>query len=177
MEGRSNNFEAGEKVIYPQFGMGTIAEIIQKKVDGDCHSFYRLEFPVKQMDVLIPVIRAQQSGMRKVMTANEVDDLVECIASSPQVPKPQQWHRWRKRTQEQLKSGDPKEVAKIYCYLRALDSEKGLSFTERKILIQVEQMLVAEISVAKSVSEDQALELLQVPKGNASYHAPQLALA
>ena len=82
--------------------------------------------------------------------------------SSPQSsPKPQQWHRWRKKTLEQMKTGDPMDIASIYCYLRSLEGRKGLSFTERKILMQVERMLISEIAVAKECGEDIAGDLIR----------------
>ncbi len=149
-------FEAGEKVIYPQFGLGTISGVTQKQVNGTSHSFYRLEFPLKQMEILVPVKRASENGLRRVMSSEEVEEVLKFLSSAPTPPKPQQWHRWRKKTLEQLKSGHPLEIAKIYCHLNTLESKKGLSFTERKILLQVERMLISEIAVAKEISEEKA---------------------
>ena len=154
-------FQLGEKVIYPQYGLGTISEVTEKQVNGTRHSFYRLEFPVKQMEILVPVQRAKENGLRKVMHEHEVDHLIKFICSSSCVPKPQQWHRWRKKTLEQMKTGDPMDIANIYCYLRSLEGKKGLSFTERKILMQVERMLISEIAVAKQVSEQFAENLIR----------------
>jgi CarD family transcriptional regulator len=159
-------FEPGEKVIYPQFGLGTIAELTEKQVNGASLSFYRLEFPVKQMEILVPVDRARENGLRRVMSRKEVKDLVKHVTSSSNLPKSQQWHRWRKKTLEQLKSGDPLEIANIYRYLRFLEGKKGLSFTERKILTQVERMLIAEISVALEVTEDHAERLISPTKSH-----------
>ena len=153
-------FQLGEKVIYPQFGLGTIAEVTEKQVNGTSLEFYRLEFPIKQMEILVPVNRAKENGLRKVMTHKEVDSLINCISSSDPTSKPQQWHRWRKKTLAQLKTGDPQEIGKIYCYLQSLEAKKGLSYTERKILLQVERMLISEIAVAKQMSEEDAENLL-----------------
>jgi len=160
--GHHQNFELGEQVIYPQFGLGTIAEVTQKQVNGTKHSFYRLEFPVKQMEILVPVKRARENGLRKVMTQKEVKDLINCIRTAGEIPKPQQWHRWRKQTLAQLKTGDPQEIAKIYCYLRSLENKKGLSYTERKILVQVEAMLISEIAVARKIPEEKARDMLAI---------------
>ena len=154
-------FQLGEKVIYPQYGLGTISEVTQKAVNGTQHSFYRLEFPVKQMEILVPVLRATENGLRKVMNEDSVNDLIRFICTSSCATKPQQWHRWRKKTLEQMKTGDPMDIASIYCYLRTLEGKKGLSFTERKILMQVERMLISEVAVAKQISEEAAEILLR----------------
>ena len=165
-------FQLGEKVIYPQFGLGTIAEVTQKQVNGTSLDFYRLEFPIKQMEILVPVDRAKENGLRKVMTHKEVDSLIDCISSSDQISKPQQWHRWRKKTLAQLKTGDPQEIGKIYCYLQSLESKKGLSYTERKILLQVERMLISEIAVAKQMTEEDAEDLLTPGKTQTKSSGP-----
>lgn len=154
------SFQPGEKVMYPQFGLGTITGITQKQVNGASLNFYRLEFPLKQMEILVPVKRASENGLRKVMDEEEVEEVLEFLCSDTPAPKPQQWHRWRKRTLEQLKTGDPLEIAKIYRYLNSLQAKKGLSFTERKILMQVERMLITEISVAKDVGEEVARDMI-----------------
>jgi CarD family transcriptional regulator len=154
-------FQLGEKVIYPQYGLGTISEVTQKAVNGTQHAFYRLEFPVKQMEILVPVQRATENGLRKVMNEDSVNDLITFICTSRCTTKPQQWHRWRKKTLEQMKTGDPMDIANIYCYLRTLEGKKGLSFTERKILMQVERMLISEVAVAKQISEEAAEVLLR----------------
>jgi len=153
-------FEPGEKVMYPQFGLGTIAGVTEKQVNGTSLSFYRLEFPLKQMEILVPVKRASENGLRRVMSKKELKEVLGYLACATPSDKPQQWHRWRKKTLEQLKSGDPLEIAKIFCYLNSLEGKKGLSFTERKILLQVERMLVSEIAAAKQVSEEAAEKII-----------------
>lgn len=170
MEYSNELFEPGEKVIYPQFGLGTISGVTQKQVNGDSLSFYRLEFPLKQMEILVPVKRASENGLRRVMSQQEVKEVLTYLSSAPPPPKPQQWHRWRKKTLEQLKSGHPLEIAKIYCHLNTLEGKKGLSFTERKILLQVERMLISEIAVAKEISEEQAENelALSAPNGKSA---------
>lgn len=153
-------FAAGEKVMYPQFGLGTVAGVTEKQVNGSNLSFYRLEFPLKQMEILVPVRRATENGLRRVMDESEADEVLEYLSCSPPTPRPQQWHRWRKRTLEQLKTGDPLDIAKIFCYLNSLDGKKGLSFTERKILTQVERMLISEVGVALGIDDDAAGKLI-----------------
>jgi len=160
MDSSAQLFEPGEKVMYPQFGLGTIAGVTKKEVNGADLSFYRLEFPLKQMEILVPVKRASENGLRRVMTTKEVAAVLEYLSCAPPSAKPQQWHRWRKKTLEQLKSGDPLEIAKIFCYLHSLEGKKGLSFTERKILLQVERMLVSEIAVAKQIPEEEAESII-----------------
>lgn len=164
MDGRMELFEAGEKVIYPQFGLGTIAEVTQKEVDGLDHSFYRLEFPLKQMEILVPVKRATENGLRKVMSEKDVTEVLDFLGAPEPCKKPQQWHRWRKRTLEQIKTGNPLEIVKIYCQLVSMEDHKGLSFTEKKILTQVEMMLVAEISAAKSLSEEETRKVMGIER-------------
>jgi len=149
-------FHAGEKVVYSQFGLGTITGITEKHVNGSSFSFYRLEFPMKHMEILVPVHSALERGMRRVMSTEEVEEVLAFISCAAPDSKPQQWHRWRKKTLEQLKSGDLREAAQIFCYLNKLETQKGLSFTERKILTQVEQIIISEVAVAMDIGLEAA---------------------
>jgi len=175
MDGSNGHFQPGEKVIYPQFGLGTVAEITSKSVSGTDLKFYRLEFPLNQMEILVPVKRAAENGLRKIMTESQADEVLEFLSSPTPCERPQQWHRWRKQAQEQLKSGDPLEVAKIFCYLVTNDNAKGLSFTERKILSQVELMLGSELAAVKGLSTKETETMLaSYRKGlKSSRQAPQ----
>ncbi|MDH4225296.1 MAG: hypothetical protein OEW12_06585 [Deltaproteobacteria bacterium] len=157
-------FQVGEKVVYPQYGLGIITEVTEKKVSDTILNFYRLEFHVKQMEILVPVQRAVDNGLRRVMGFDEVSELITFIQFNGASVQSQQWHRWRKRTMEQLKGGNPMEIAGIYCYLCHLEKKKGLSFTERKILMQVEKMLITEISAAREISETEAEKIVRVNK-------------
>ncbi len=173
MESDPHSFQSGEKVMYPQFGLGTITGVIDKQVGEATISFYRLDFPLKQMEILVPVQRAAENGLRRVMSEAAVAEVLEYLSCAMPSAKPQQWHRWRKKTLEQLKSGDPLEIAKIYCYLDSLEGRKGLSFTERKILMQVERMLVSEVAAAKEMTEEAAETLIAECK--AAHKAPAAA--
>lgn len=166
-------FPPGEQVMYPQFGLGIIEGVSEKRVGEETQRFYRLAFPWRKMEILVPVPRAAENGLRHIMSEVEARTLIHYLASQQEPPRPQQWHRWRKNTQEQLKSGTPKETANIHRHLHCLQYKKSLSFTERKILLQVEQILVSEIAAACTISTEAAHTLLNAcySGANGSGHA------
>ena len=164
-------FQVGEKVVYPQYGLGIITEVTERVVADKVLNFYRLQFLVRQMEIFVPVQRAKENGLRRVMPLDEVNDLVAYVTARVDRVQPQQWHRWRKKTQEQLRTGEPMDMAGIYVYLSNLEKKKGLSFTERKILIQVERLLITEVAAAKQISEEEAEALLLPGKKEAALQA------
>ena len=68
--------------------------------------------------------------------------------------KPRPWNRRYRQYMEKLKSGSPFEIAEVLRNLLLLKAEKALSFGERKMLDAARSLLVKEISIAKSVSEE-----------------------
>ena len=55
---------------------------------------------------------------------------------------------------DKLKSGSPFEIAEVLRNLLRLKGEKVLSFGERKMLDTARSLLVKEISIARSVTEE-----------------------
>ena len=156
-------FNTGEQVVYPQYGLGSVVQIVTKTVGGIDMSFYRVNFAVQQIEILIPVASAVEKGLRKMMCTEEVDALLETL-TTPVHPMPSmQWRRWRKETQRQIKSSNPVELTEVYSHLISTVEEqrKEISFTERKMLSQIEQILYSEIAACKGITCEDALMLMK----------------
>ena len=59
-----------------------------------------------------------------------------------------------------LKTGDIYEVAEVVRNLSIRDKKKGLSTGERRMLDNAKQILVSELVLAKDMTEDQVLNLI-----------------
>jgi CarD family transcriptional regulator len=71
------------------------------------------------------------------------------------------WKSRFKQNSEKMRTGSPYEVAAVLKSLLVLSQGKILSFREKKMLDRARQLLVAELAVARNVSEttvEQALE-------------------
>ena len=72
----------------------------------------------------------------------------------------QTWNRRHREYTQKIKTGSVHEIAKVIRDLSVLKGDKELSFGERKMLESAQGLLVKEISIAKSRTEDAVLSEL-----------------
>ena len=148
-------FKIGEKAVYPAHGVGTVTAIETKSFsDGKKESFYVLRILDTGITIMIPMENAEQVGLRGVMSTTMVRSVYKILKEREVEVEPKPWNRRYRQYMEKLKSGSPFEIAEVLRNLLLLKSEKALSFGERKMLDAARSLLIKEISIAKSVSEE-----------------------
>ena len=76
------NFIVGEKVIYPNHGVGVIEKINQREVSGRQESFYQLKIVSNSMMVMIPTSNIGDVGLRKLIKKEVVNKVFEHLRKS-----------------------------------------------------------------------------------------------
>ena len=149
------DFKAGDMAVYPAHGVGIIEKIETKCFkDGKKESFYVLRILDTGITIMIPMGNAGQVGLRRVMDTTAVRSVYRILREREVELEPKPWNRRYRQYMEKLKSGSPFEIAEVLRNLLLLKAEKALSFGERKMLDAARSLLVKEISIAKSVSEE-----------------------
>lgn len=155
-----------EKVVYPGHGVAKINRIIEKNISGNSTIFYELKFLNKEMTILIPTDNVIPTGIRKLSSEDNIDYIFK-ILSEPIIniinkdASNTNWNKRSKQYQFKLRSGDLFEISKIYKDLQFISQHKELSFGERTLLLQIENLLAEEISLVKNVIASEAVELLR----------------
>jgi CarD family transcriptional regulator len=103
---------------------------------------------------MIPMGNVEQVGLRRIMDSKSVRSIYKILQNSDVGIDPQPWNRRYRQYMDKLKSGSPFEIAEVLRNLLRLKGEKVLSFGERKMLDTARTLLVKEISIAKSVTEE-----------------------
>lgn len=153
-------FKVGDKVVYPMHGAGIIQAIEEKEVLGEKQSYYIMKLPIGEMKVMIPVKSSDQVGLRPVIKAEEVENVVRVLKTHSSKMSTN-WNRRYRANLEKIKSGDIYEVAEVVRNLWLRDKEKGLSTGERKMLDSARQILISELVLAKNMEETAANEMLR----------------
>ena len=73
----------------------------------------------------------------------------------------QTWNRRYREYTEKIKTGSILEIAKVLRDLFVLKGDKELSFGERKMLDTARNLLVKELSIARSHSEEKIMDELR----------------
>ena len=152
-------FQIGDKVVYPNQGVGTIENISTRAFGAAFEKFYLLRFG-RGMTVLVPLSNAANIGLRRVTKDREISRILShlVIGCCPLIPD---WKVRYKENCDKMQSGDLLKAAEVLKALLQLHIDKPLSFREKKMLDRARHMLVSEISIARGVPEIHALVLLQ----------------
>ncbi len=147
------SFKVGDKVIYPNQGVGIIEDVSTKTISGHAEEFYMVRLAANDSTVMIPVANADNVGMRTLSDEGTVDQLFEILGNSFVEPDPD-WKTRYKLNLEKMNSGEVCEVAKVLRNLYFLSYRKSLSFREKRMYDRARNLIIAEIATVR----DQSLE-------------------
>jgi CarD family transcriptional regulator len=153
-------FQIGEKVVYPNHGVGTIENISTRSFGTQCERYYLLKLKYNSMTVMVPFSHAAQVGLRKVTKNGEVGRVLAFLAENDCKCS----HDWKNRFKEnsdKMQNGGLLQIAEVLKSLLILQRGKPLSFREKKMLDRARVMLIAELSISRGLTENEAVDLLQ----------------
>lgn len=153
-------FQIGDKVVYPNQGVGTIENISTRSFGSAFEKFYLLRFGGNSMTVLVPFSNAANIGLRRVTKDREISRMLSFLSNGSCQTNPDWKVRFKENT-DKMQSGDLLRAAEVFKALLQLHVDKPLSFREKKMLDRARHMLVAEISTARAVPEIHAIAMLQ----------------
>ena len=159
-------FKVGDKIVYPMHGAGVIETIEERSILDEKQSYYIIKMP-GEVKVMVPTAKAEEIGVRNIIdkeTAGKVINVLEQDSTEMSM----KWNKRYRDNVEKMKSGDIFEVADIVRNLSFKQKEKGLSTTEKKMLLNAKQILVSELVLAES-KEKEEVEALVENKINTSY--------
>jgi len=140
-------YNIGDKVVYPMHGAGVIDRIEDRHILNETKSYYVLKFKVGGMKVMVPVDNVDKSGLRKIITKEEYEKVMETFQNDIEVEDSTNWNRRYRENMDKIKSGGVFETAEVVKALVLREKRKGLSSGEKKMLITAMQILVSELSV------------------------------
>lgn len=141
-------FEVGDHVVYPSQGAGVVQERTTREVLGERHEYLKVVFVKGDLEVLVPLRRGPDVGLRHTIGADEVDRLLDALVKGD-LNLPTQWPPRYRAEQEILARGSAYELARLIGVLARRDLEKGLAATEREVFDTAKGMLASELAVVE----------------------------
>ena len=138
-------FKIGQKVVYPNHGIGTIEQIEQKQIGATSLPFYTLRLAANNSLVLVPVSNATEVGLRSPISSGECEMLLKVLADDFTAPA-NDWKDRFKEFSEKMRTGDIFEVANVLKHLTYLSHLKPLSFREQRMLERARYLVVSELA-------------------------------
>jgi CarD family transcriptional regulator len=164
-------FQVGEKVVYPNHGIGTIENISSRSFGSQVERFYLLRLTYTSMTVMVPFSHVEEIGLRRVTRNGEIARVLSFLAEGPRKNRTD-WKDRFKENSDKMRHGSLLEIAEVLKMLLLLQSEKPLSFREKKMLDRARHMLVTELSISRDLPEFEAANILQTALAKASLSLP-----
>ena len=165
-------FQLGEKLIYPNHGVATVENISSRAFAGQFERYYLLRLTYNSLTVMVPFSHVDELRLRKVTRNGELARVLSFLAEG-RCRRYQDWKDRFKENSERMRDGSLLAVAEVLKSLLILQSQKPLSFREKKMLDRARHMLITELSTSRGLSEIQAATLLEEALAKAQLRLPE----
>lgn len=152
-------FEIGDNIVYPMHGAGVIQAIEEKEMMGTKQNYYILKFPVKKLQVMIPVKKVNDLGMRLVMDTVAIEKVMN-IFQEDELDRSLSYKQRYKLNSDKMKTGMTQDGIEVIRDLTLVNKEKTLNSNEKIMLREAKQFLISELELSNGLTEHQAMDLL-----------------
>ena len=152
-------FKIGDKIVYPMHGAGVIDSVEIKEFLGEEKEYFILKMPIGNMDISIPKSNINKMNIRDVISKEEGEKILKILEEDPEDLN-NNWNLRYRENQEILKTGDIFKIANMVRDLVALDDDKGLSTTEKKLLNRARRIMASELVMSGSLERDEAEKMI-----------------
>ena len=152
-------FHIGDKVVYPNHGVGIIEQISSRTFGETVEKFYLLKIKSSSLKVMVPFHNVSSVGLRRVVKNGEVQKILDFLTDGD-CANSADWKDRFKENSEKMRTGSLLEVAAVLKSLLLLNQSKPLSFREKKMLERARYLLVSELAMAKNLEEPAVEDML-----------------
>jgi CarD family transcriptional regulator len=145
-----NAFKIGDRVIYPNQGLGLIEDIQDEAYNGERFRILHLRIQANNTLVLVPSSSAEEIGIRKLISERAVKEIFDFMKNG-EIEVTMNWKGRYKEHVNLMRSGTILDMVAVLKSLYYLSLIKPLSFREKKMMEKAKELIVTEISVASSL--------------------------
>jgi len=144
-------FKIGDMAVYRKHGVAIIKSIEPVELYGTPQNVYVLEVldskrPMPER-LRIPVEKVNSVGLRKLISLEEIEEVYDILRERPTRFDQQTWNRRQRKYKEKLNTGSIYDLAEIIRDLFLLRFTKPLSYGEKLMLDEAQDLLVRELSI------------------------------
>ncbi len=166
-------FRIGDKVVYPNHGVGVIEQISSRTIGATVEKFYLLNIKSSSLKVMVPFQNAGNVGLRRVIRNGEVQKILDYLTSG-KCDNHNDWKYRFKENSDKMRTGSLLEVACVLKSLLMLGQSKPLSFREKKMLERARYLLVSELALAKNLEEAEVEHMLTKALSKSKLKFPEI---
>jgi CarD family transcriptional regulator len=141
------SLKIGDKVIYPNQGLGVIEAILEQAYNGERFTVYNLRIICNNTLVTIPSATVLELGIRRPVAEESIRKIFQYMGDGD-VDVTTDWKGRYKEHLNLMRSGTLSDMATVLKSLYYLSLHKPLSFREKKMMEKAKELMVSEISEA-----------------------------
>jgi CarD family transcriptional regulator len=170
-----HGFSIGDKVVYPNHGVGVIEQISSRTIGSQIERFYLLKIKASSLKVMVPFHNVDSVGLRKVIRNGEVQKILDFLADG-KCENNTDWKYRFKENSDKMRTGSLLDVAVVLKGLLLLAQTKPLSFREKKMLERTRYLLVSELAMAKNWQDGEVEDLLNRALSKCKLRFPEASM-
>jgi CarD family transcriptional regulator len=148
-------YRAGDCVVYPGHGVGTVEAVVEKKIEGAVQELIRIAIQDSKSTVIfVPAHQAASVGLRKILHRRDLQGIYKILRSRDMSKNEGAWNRRHRDYLQKINTGSLAEIAEVIRDLWCLAARKELSFGQKRMLESAENLLIAEIALIQACAED-----------------------
>ena len=159
------NFNIGDKIVYPNQGVGVVDLIEEKEFKGKKEKYYKIHLINNTMKLSIPFSIVKSSNIRLVSDSETLDFRLNNIKDYFKEVEKLAKTNYKIRNEIysiKVKSGTLEDLLEIISNLTKLKTIHNLNSMEKMILRNTKKIVIDEIAQSKKISIDEASCLLDM---------------
>lgn len=159
-------FKVGDKLIYPIYGVCILEAVEDRVISGEKMTCYFLNIPQAKMWVTIPVDKAIELGIRKLVKIEILEKILSRLnlgETDPVLFKNQRY--CSEMNKKKIKTGDIYKGTEIIRDLTRKARRIKLGAVDENMLNNARQIFLGEMMEVKGVAQEQAVHLLDEALG------------
>ncbi len=167
------SFQVGDKVVYPNHGVGVVEQISSRTLGNNVEKYYMLKIASSSLKVMVPFHNVNAVGMRRVIKNGEILKVLDFLTSGKCESHPD-WKFRFKENSDKMRTGSLFEVAVVLKGLLLLNKTKPLSFREKKMMERARYLLVSELAMSRNTDPVVIEDLLTKALGKSKLKFPEV---
>ena len=147
-------FNIGDKLVYPNHGVGIVETIGESLLDGRAHPCYQVRLLENNSRVVVPVGNSERVGLRPLTRRQDVT-VVFRVLEDGTFQSNGDWKGRFKQNLDKMRSGRLSEIADVLKNLNWVQKQKTLSFREKKMYERARYLIVSEIAHVNGAPQEE----------------------
>jgi CarD family transcriptional regulator len=144
-------FQVGDKVVYPNHGIGLVRDEVEFEVAGTTARFFEVYILASKSTVKVPANNAEAVGLRKLLDKEQLEE-VNAYLRSTDVLEYTDWKERFKQNSDLMRTGKVMDMVAVLKNLHFVSITKPLSFREKRMYERSMQLICTEIAEVRKRS-------------------------